>query len=214
MGLSFIGILGLALFLLAFAGIALWLWKAGRSRSMSDALPDVTSDRVFAKRQQIYRILSGDLPALVESRMCVRHLMTDQLITVLPTCSAGEVRNLFPNQYIRHVLVCTAAGKLVGIISDRDLANTSANTAKELMTPHPITVEPDCLIGPAVTLKMQNQISCLPVVKDGKVCGVLTSTDLMMSLQCSLQVLQRIAAEIATPNDPAEVFGVAHFRAK
>ncbi len=203
---SFLAILVLGLFLLAIAGIALWLRKTTLSRSTHDVLPDAISDHVFAKRQQIYRILSGNLPALVENQMCVRHLMTDQLITVLPTCSADEVRNLLPCQYIRHVLVCTTAGKLVGIISDRDLANTSANTAKELMTPRPITVEPDCLIGPAVTLIMKRQISCLPVVKDGEVCGVLTSTDLMMALQCSLQALQRIVTEIANPSDPAEVF--------
>ena len=206
MGPFFIGILGLAVFLLALAGVALWLWKASRSRLTDDVLPGGSSDRVFAKRQQIYSILSTDLPALFCSRMCVLHLMTDEPITVLPTCSANEVRKLFPHQYIRHVLVCTAAGKLVGIISNRDLANSSANTAKELMTPRPITVEPDCLIGPAVTRIMENQIACLPVVKDGKVCGVLTSTDLMIALQCSLRVLERVASEIATPRDSVEVF--------
>ncbi len=128
------------------------------------------------------------------------------MVAVLPTCSANEVKNLFPHQFIRHVLVCTAAGKLVGIISNRDLANRSANTAKELMTPRPITVEPDCLIGSAVTRIMENQISCLPVVKDGEVCGVLTSTDLMMALQCSLKILERVASEIAAPRDSVEVF--------
>ena len=202
----FIGTLGVALSLLALGGVALWLWKASRSWSTDAALPVGASDRVFKKRHQIFKILSTDLPALTHGRMCARQLMTDKLITVLPTCSVDEVRNLFLHQYIRHVLVCTAAGKLVGIISNRDLANSSAKTAKELMTPRPITIEPDCLIEIAVTRIMENHISCLPVVKDEEVCGVLTSTDLMVAFQCSLSVLDRVALEIATPRDSAEVF--------
>lgn len=95
---------------------------------------------------------------------------------------------------------------MVGIISNRDLANSSAKTAKELMTPRPITIEPDCLIEIAVTRITENHISCLPVVKDEEVCGVLTSTDLMVAFQCSLSVLDRVALEIATPRDSAEVF--------
>ena len=206
MGPFFIGKSGLAVFLLALGGVALWLRKASQSWSTDDALPVGASDRVFNKRRQIFKLLSIDLPALTRGRMCALHLMTDKLITVLPTCSANEVRNLFPHQFIRHVLVCTAAGKLVGIISNRDLANSSAKTAKELMTPRPITIEPDCLIEIAVTRMMENHISCLPVVKDEEVCGVLTSADLMIALQCALSVFEQVASEFATPRDSAEVF--------
>ncbi len=206
MGPFFIGKPGLAVFLLALGGVALWLWKASRSGSRDDALLVGASDRVFNKRHQIFKILSADLPALTRGRMCALHLMTHKLINVLPTCSANEVRNLFSHQHIRHVLVCTAAGKLVGIISNRDLANSSAKTAKELMTPRPITIEPDCLIEVAVTRIMENQISCLPVVKDEEVCGVVTSADLMIALQCTLSIFERAASEFATPRDSAEVF--------
>ncbi len=63
------------------------------------------------------------------------------------------------------------------------------------MTSNPITVSPDDLIGPAVTGMMNRNISCLPVVDEGCLCGMLTSTDLMMALQCCFQVLQAAAAE-------------------
>ena len=86
--------------------------------------------------------------------------------------------------------------KLVGIISDRDLAKTNAKTAADLMTADPLSVEPDTLINPAITLLVQKRISCLPVVKNQHLMGVLTTTDLMMALQCTLQVLNKVAVQI------------------
>ena len=51
-------------------------------------------------------------------------------------------------------------------------------------------------MSPAITLMLDRHISCLPVVKDGVLVGVLTSTDLMMALQCTLKILGQLAAEL------------------
>jgi CBS domain-containing protein len=121
--------------------------------------------------------------------------MSRRLFLVKPQTSLEEVRALMDEHKLRHLLVCDAAGLLVGLISDRDLTARNGKTAGHVMTTELLTVEPRALVQPAITLLINKQISCLPVVAEGYPCGVLTSTDLMMALQCTMQMLQRVAVE-------------------
>jgi CBS domain-containing protein/Flp pilus assembly pilin Flp len=164
------------------------------------AEPRLNHDAIFEKRQAIYNILTNDMQAMFESRILVGHLMSRHVTKVAPGDATDDVVELMREKRLRHLLVCDRDGRLLGIISDRDLAKSSAGTAAELMTRDPITVEPDTLVSPAVTLLIQRRISCLPVVdSDGVLRGVLTTTDLMMTLQCAMQILQRIAKEVKSP---------------
>lgn len=61
------------------------------------------------------------------------------------------------------------------------------------MTSSPRTVAPNTPLSPAITLLIEKHISCLPVVEDERLCGVLTTTDLIITLQCTLQVWLEIA---------------------
>ncbi len=154
--------------------------------------------RLFQKRQKIYHLLQGDMDTVLASQMKVRHIMSHRLTTVLPGTGADELRDMMKRKHLRHLLVCDPAGLLVGILSDRDILRGGKDAA-DMMTANPITVKPDTPISPAVTQMIDRHISCLPVVdKDSKPCAVLTSTDLMMALQCALQVLHKMAAEVAS----------------
>ncbi len=161
---------------------------------------EINQDAVFRKRQEIFRIISGDMSALLESRLEVQHLMSRRITAVNSRTDANEVRQMMKEKRVRHMMVRDNQ-KLVGIISDRDLAKASAKTAADLMTADPLSVEPDTLINPAITLLVQKRISCLPVVKNQHLMGVLTTTDLMMALQCTLQVLNKVAVQIT--NEPS-----------
>ena len=44
---------------------------------------------------------------------------------------------------------------------------------------------------------------CLPVVEDGVPIGILTTTDLVMSFQCALHALLKVAEEIRAPAESA-----------
>ncbi len=65
------------------------------------------------------------------------------------------------------------------------------------MTSDPHTVSADSLVSPAMTTLMNWRISCLPVVDDDKVLGVITTTDLMMALQVTLQMMQKVAKQVS-----------------
>ncbi|MEE9602859.1 MAG: CBS domain-containing protein [Thermoguttaceae bacterium] len=152
--------------------------------------------RLFEKRQQIRSVLSRDVAMLFGPGVQVRHLMSRQLVTVKASEPAGNVVKLMEGETIRHLLVCDKDGRLVGIISDRDCHDRQGNKASELMTPDPTVVTADTPIGPAITVILGKRISCLPVVDDGMPIGILTTTDLVMSFQCVLQLLMRVAEEV------------------
>jgi len=167
-----------------------------RSDEEEDVVPELDHDAVFQKRQEIYTILSSQMHALLDSRLEVRHIMSRKLTTVSPEASADDARKLMNANKLRHLLVCDG-DKLVGIISDRDMSRPDAKTAGQMMTPDPICVEYNTQINTAVSLLIRKRISCLPVMEDDRLCGVLTTTDLMMALQCTFKVLAKVAAQVS-----------------
>jgi signal-transduction protein with cAMP-binding, CBS, and nucleotidyltransferase domain len=50
---------------------------------------------------------------------------------------------------------------------------------------------------------LHRHISCLPVVEQGRLCGVLTTTDVMLSCQCMLHVLESSAQSPKTSGSSA-----------
>jgi CBS domain-containing protein len=184
------------------------LFKGSRScRNSSDEAADIALASAFdaevndgnllEKRQEIFHILASDMHSLFESRLEVRHLMTRRLTTVSPDTSADDVKRLMKEKHLGHLLVCDDNGQLLGIISDRDLLRAGGGTAEGIMTRDLVTVQLDAQINPAITLLIQHRISCLPVLDGDRLCGVLTTAELLTALQGTLQMLKKVADEIS-----------------
>ena len=56
-------------------------------------------------------------------------------------------------------------------------------TARDIMTPNPITISPDASIAEAVKILLEKRFNGLPVVKDGKLVGVICQSDLVAQQQ-------------------------------
>jgi CBS domain-containing protein len=108
---------------------------------------------------------------------------------------------------VRHMIVTDAENHVVGIVSDRDLHHTGKKTS-DIMTPEPLTVCPDALMRPAMSQMLDRHISSLPVVENGKLVGIITTTDLVMAFQCTMQVIQAAAADLL-PQKETETTPVA-----
>jgi diguanylate cyclase (GGDEF)-like protein len=147
----------------------------------------------YSKRQQVMQELIGDSDLLLKNRLEVRHLMTRDLVTIQASMTIEEMSDLMRERRLHHLLVCNRAGELVGVVSDRDLRTTRGNTAQQLMSYPPMTCASDTPITAAITFLTNENISCLPVVDRGRLCGVLTTTDLVLTLQCTLQLWMRLA---------------------
>lgn len=128
--------------------------------------------------------------------MFVADIMTEKVHKIAPTDTLGEVRKIFKEVRYRHLLV-EENDKLVGIVSDRDvLARVSPflDTPEEnekdrallktpvanFMSKDIITVDRKTIIECASILLIENNISCLPVVKnDNEIDGILSWKDLL-----------------------------------
>ncbi len=100
---------------------------------------------------------------------------------------------------VRHLPVLDGDGRLVGIVSNRDLLEASLTNVlafeasqrrgflhsvgvAEVMKAQVETVTPDTLLGVAAASMIRNKIGCLPVVRDdGIMIGLITETDLLIA---------------------------------
>lgn len=131
--------------------------------------------------------------------MFVADIMTENVHTISPHQTLGEVRKIFKEVSYRHLLV-EENGVLVGIVSDRDVLTRMSpflGTADEsdkdrallalpvekFMSRNMITVDRQTIIECASILLIENNISCLPVVKENnQIDGILSWKDLLQYL--------------------------------
>jgi acetoin utilization protein AcuB len=145
--------------------------------------------------------------------MLIRNFMTKNVITIDAEESLPKAVQIL-RQHKINMLPVIHGGKLVGIISDRDLKKASPSEAtdldahelkyllnkikiKDIMTKKVITIPPDFTIEEAAEILMNQDISGAPVVNElGDMEGVITSTDLYKAL-ISLSGLGRKGIQFA-----------------
>lgn len=189
------------------------LLKSRRAKQLLDE-PEIgepvaekaAAERYAIKRQDIYRVLCRNLRNLLTSNVNVGHILSSVPVHVLPTMPAQEMRDLMKAKQFRHLLVCDGDGNLLGVVSDRDVAGDVTGTAADIMTPHPYTVPAATEIRTAISMMLKHRFSSLPVVNGDRLVGILTVTDLVIMLQVTLQLLDKLNAEISagTLLDPEE----------
>ncbi len=152
-------------------------------------------DRINIKRKQLRETLSSDRGG----GFCVAHVMTAEPTYVSPDSSVLELVELFHTKQFRHVLVVNHEGRLVGVVSDRDVLRCfgyreapnrsvlAGIVVSELMSEDLLTVGPETPMEQAVSLMMDEGISALPVLNGTELVGILTNTDLHVVLQVLLQ---------------------------
>ncbi len=130
--------------------------------------------------------------------MLVGDRMSHPVITIPPDMPILDALNLMRVEHVRRVPV-VKNGKLVGIVSDKDLLNASPSaattlsvhevnywlskiTVEEIMTRDVITVTVDTPIEEAARIMADNKVGGLPVMRDGKLVGIITETDLFKIL--------------------------------
>jgi acetoin utilization protein AcuB len=154
--------------------------------------------------------------------MFVGERMSRPVISVSPDAPIHEVLAMFKKEHIRRAPVMKN-GKLLGIVSERDLLNASPSSAttlsvwelnyliskvtvKEVMSKKVITVDKDTPIEEAARIMADQKIGGLPVTSSGKVVGIITETDLFkifLELMGARQKALRVTATI--PEQPGEL---------
>jgi len=119
----------------------------------------------------------------------VEQFMTSDLFTVGPDEAVEMVANLMRWKRIRHVPVEDSEHRLVGIVSQRTLVALVAERAadlgkgpipvREVMSKNLVTVTPETTTLEAIALMRKHQVGSLPVLKEGRLVGIITEHDLL-----------------------------------
>lgn len=103
-----------------------------------------------------------------------------------PETSKDDALKRMKQQGFRRFMVVRNDGQFVGVVSKKDIVSKNGSLVSDVMTSRPKITKPNTEIHTAVTVLLENRISCLPVVEDGMLVGLLSVTDLLMVLQCLL----------------------------
>jgi acetoin utilization protein AcuB len=112
--------------------------------------------------------------------MRLGEIMRTKVETIAPRESAGAALERMRRTRIRH-LVVQDGEKIVGVVSDRDLraSQRRRQTVEDVMSSPAMTCSPDTTLRQAANLLRGRTIGCLPVVADGRIAGIVTTTDLL-----------------------------------
>lgn len=124
-----------------------------------------------------------------DPRSCrrVADIMTTDVFTVAPDDLVDVATSVMAWKHIRHVPVEDGDGRLVGLVSHRDLLSQLAagpsetpRAVREVMRRHPLVVAPGTACGDAIQLLRDPEVGCLPVVEGGRLVGIVTDRDFLV----------------------------------
>ena len=127
-------------------------------------------------------------------KVIVEKIMTKDVIALTPSDSIYSAIVLMKEKKVRHIPIVDDDFHLVGLVSDRNIRDAApsifrseANSEElkkplssimrtEIITGHPLDFAEE-----VAAIFCENKISCLPVVKENKLVGILTNSNLLQS---------------------------------
>lgn len=118
--------------------------------------------------------------------MKLKDIMSKDVIQVHPKESVEVAARLLAQYNIGMLAVCDR-GQLCGLLTDRDMVTRCVasgrsphkTTVGEIMTGRIVSAHPDMDTGVAAHLMGREQIRRLPVVEEGKLCGIVSLGDMV-----------------------------------
>lgn len=118
--------------------------------------------------------------------MKLKDLMSGQPVQISPEETVAVAARTLARCNIGSLPVCGQGGVLKGMVTDRDLVIRCLAAGKkpedtkvwEIMTTGVISAEPEMPAGAAASLMGKHQIRRLPVVEQGRLCGMVSLGDL------------------------------------
>ena len=113
--------------------------------------------------------------------MRVQDIMRRRVETIPAIAPAESAAERMREKRIRH-LVVLRDGEIAGVVSDRDvhgLPPGEARRVEDVMTSPAVSAGAETTIRKAANLLRGRSIGCLPVVEDGRLVGIVTTSDLL-----------------------------------
>ena len=161
--------------------------KDVRQRRLTSAMLDCQKQRKPVHRWPL--IESSETDKWEHGYRTVGQFMSTDLFTVQPDDLIDLAASVMDWRHIRHVPVENQQGRLVGLVTHRNLLRLVSQgvrekdinviTVEEIMVANPVTVMPSTPTLEAIEIMREQRIGCLPVVEDGQLVGIVTSYDFL-----------------------------------
>lgn len=137
--------------------------------------------------------------------MTIEQLARENVVTVGPDATVLEMAATMDEQNVGSVLVTEGDG-LVGIVTDRDLGlrpwdedDPTSLTATDVMTPDPVSVDPDTGLYDALQRAREANVRRLPVTDEGALVGIVTLDDFLVLLSGEFEAVSDIVQAGSPP---------------
>ena len=118
--------------------------------------------------------------------MKLREIMTNPVIRIRPDEPVAVAARTLTQYNLGILPVCGYDGSLCGLVTDRDIVtrclaagrSPASTTVRDVMTARIVSARPDMDVGAAAHLMGREQVRRLPVVENGKLCGMVSLADL------------------------------------
>ncbi len=144
----------------------------------------------------------------------VRDVMVDKVYVLQETDTLDVFQFMVESRRVRHAPVVDDEGKVVGLLTQRDLLASSVSnlaglgqeeqqellrsiSVAEVMTKPVTTIDPDASLEVAAAIMLERKYGCLPVVEGGKLVGILTESDFVKLTLRLLQLVKTRARTVA-----------------
>ena len=126
--------------------------------------------------------------------MKLSEIMTNSVVKVHPEESVAVAARMLQRYNIGVLPVCEHDGRVCGVVTDRDLVTRCVaaghqpeNTpVRQVMSANVVSAQPDMDTGAAAHLMGRKQIRRLPVMENGKLCGMVSLGDLANREDCCM----------------------------
>lgn len=143
--------------------------------------------------------------------MKLRDVMSNPVIRIHPDETVAVAARTLARYNIGALPVCGSDGRICGLVTDRDIVtrclasgrSPSATTVGDVMTTSVVSARPDMDTAAVAGLMGREQVRRLPVVENGKLCGMVSLGDLALKEESSFEAgdaLSEISSNLSSRN--------------
>ena len=154
--------------------------------------------------------------------MLVEKIMKKNVITLSSTATVLEALQLLQEHRIRHIPIIDKEKHVIGIVSDRDVRVASPSILdkqanqqvlkkeiREIMTTPVVTIHPLDFVEDIAKIFYEETFACLPVVREGKLVGIVTEKDMLYTLiQLTGTHMPSSHIELKVPHEPGNLASI------
>jgi len=160
----------------------------------------LNAKKMGSKYRGQWQIMASEIEERVHAKgvtetMRVKNRMTPNPIVALPKTNYNEALRLMQQNHIKHLPIVDTHDKLIGIVTQEDMLRAEPSpvttlsvfeiasllekvTMDKIMASPVLAVDESCSITNAARFMLENDVGCLPVVRDKKLVGIITDTDI------------------------------------